>query len=155
MVELNGMLVSASAAQRRQFFSALIQRASKKRRGLGGGSLTLLLALPGVPASGERTVAGAAALASGGGAPVAMENYQHLSPELKAKLAAALAAKAKQQTAAGAPSCPPRSSHGLCVPVSLCASGLGGGPGRRDNAAPRWPRAQARKGTHAPRSSRR
>ena len=89
------MLVSASAAQRRQFFSALIQRASKKRRGLGGGSLTLLLALPGVPASGERTLAGA------GGAAVAMANYQHLSPELKAKLAAALAAQAEQQRDAG------------------------------------------------------
>jgi hypothetical protein len=45
MVELNGMLVSAAAAQRRQFFSSLIQRASKMKHSLGGGSLTLLLAL--------------------------------------------------------------------------------------------------------------
>jgi hypothetical protein len=98
MVELNGMLVSAAAAQRRQFFSSLIQRASKKKAELGGGSLTLLLTLPGVPATGQRTVAQSGGLTA---AP-SMDAYQHLSPELKAKLAAALEAKAAEsQSAAG------------------------------------------------------
>jgi hypothetical protein len=100
MVELNGMLVSAAAAQRRQFFSSLIQRASKMKHSLGGGSLTLLLALPGVPAKGERTVGGVAAMMSAG--KPTMDKYKHLSPELKAKLAAALDAKAVQLRDAGA-----------------------------------------------------
>jgi hypothetical protein len=97
MVELNGMLVSAAAAQRRQFFSALIQRAAKMRSSLGGGSLTLLIALPGVPATGQRRVSGVAAAMQ-----PTMDKYKHLSPELKAKLAAALKAQAAGQTSVGA-----------------------------------------------------
>ena len=54
MVELNGMLVSAAAAQRRQFLSSLIQRAAKMKPDLGGGSLSLVLSLPGMPATGVR-----------------------------------------------------------------------------------------------------
>jgi hypothetical protein len=94
MVELNGMLVSAAAAQRRQFFSALIQRASKKKRSLGGGSLTVLLALPGSPATGERTVVRVSG-DEGCDDAQRMDAYKHLSPEVKAKLAAALKAKAR------------------------------------------------------------
>jgi hypothetical protein len=52
LVQYEGMLVSASAAQRRQFFAALIQRASKMHKRLGGGSLTMVGALAGEPATG-------------------------------------------------------------------------------------------------------
>jgi hypothetical protein len=52
-VEYEGMLVSAAAAQRRQFFSSLIQRAAKMHRRLRGGSMTLMLVVPGSPATGE------------------------------------------------------------------------------------------------------
>lgn len=52
MVEYAGMLISASAAQRRQFFAAMIQRGAKLHRRLGGGSLTMLGCLPGTPATG-------------------------------------------------------------------------------------------------------
>lgn len=54
LVEYEGMLVSAAAAQRRRFFSSLIQRAAKMHRRLRGGTMTLLLVTPGLPASGER-----------------------------------------------------------------------------------------------------
>lgn len=115
MVELNGMLVSAAAAQRRQFFSALIQRAAKLRRGLGGGSLTLLLALPGVPATGQQTVARGAAEED------PMTAYQHLSEELKAKLKAALDAKAAADGAAGAHAQQTGASHARQQPRHLNA----------------------------------
>lgn len=85
MVEVNGMLVSAAAAERRRFLSALVQRAAKR---LSGGTLTLLLGLLGVPASGEKNASTA------GRAPPSLDQYKHLSEELKAKMAKALAAKA-------------------------------------------------------------
>jgi hypothetical protein len=91
MVEVNGMLVSAAAAERRRFLSALVQRAAKRR---SGGTLTLLLALPGTPASGERTAA------TRGRTPPSLDQYKHLSEELKAKMAKALAAKAAAEEAA-------------------------------------------------------
>lgn len=86
------MLVSAAAAQRRQFFSALIQRASKMKRSLGGGTLTLLLALPGVPATGQRTLAPTHRMMAP--SADAMAAYKHLSEDLKTKLALALASQA-------------------------------------------------------------
>ena len=70
------------------------------KRSLGGGSLTLLISLPGAPATGERTlvrVNGAAAGEAGSGANEevpGMDAYKHLSDELKAKLAKALKIKA-------------------------------------------------------------
>jgi hypothetical protein len=91
MVEVNGMLVSAAAAERRRFLSALVQRAAKRR---SGGTLTMLLALPGTPASGERTAA------TRGRAPPSLDQYKHLSEELKAKMAKALAAKAAAEQSA-------------------------------------------------------
>lgn len=99
MVELDGMLVSAAAAERRKFFSALLQRAAKRRRDQGGGTLSLVLGMLGLPASGDKT----AATAAGSRAPKALDAYQHLSPELKAKMAAALAAKAEAAAAAHVP----------------------------------------------------
>lgn len=100
MVELNGMLVSAAAAQRRQFLSSLIQRAAKMKPELGGGSLTLVLSLPGMPATGERALAQTRRANGSNGAEPDMSKYQHLSEEMKAKLAAALRAKAAAADAA-------------------------------------------------------
>lgn len=110
MVEVDGMLVSASAAERRKFFSALLQRAAKRRRDQGGGALTFVLGVLGVPASGDKT----AAAAAGSRAPKALDAYKHLSPELKAKMAAALAAKAE----AGAAALVPQAG----APAHSCAS---------------------------------
>ena len=86
------MLVSAAAAERRRFLSALVQRAAKR---LAGGTLTLLLALAGSPASGEVTAA-----TRGRAPPRSLEQYKHLSADLKAKMAKALAAKAAAEQAA-------------------------------------------------------
>jgi hypothetical protein len=93
------MLVSAAAAQRRQFFSALIQRAAKMKRSLGGGTLTLLLALPGVPAVGNRIVAPTHRMLAPHTEAVAA--YKHISVELKTKLAVALALQAAAAPALG------------------------------------------------------
>ncbi|KAI7843748.1 hypothetical protein COHA_002646 [Chlorella ohadii] len=82
LVEYEGMLVSAAAAQRRRFFSSLIQRAAKMHRRLRGGSMSMLLVTPGVPASGEARRAREKIAA-----------YKHLSEAQKAKLLAALEAK--------------------------------------------------------------
>ena len=84
------MLVSAAAAERRRFLSGLVQRAAKR---ITGGTLTLLLALTGSPASGEVTAA------TRGRAPPPLEQYKHLSDDLKAKMAKALAAKAAAEKA--------------------------------------------------------
>jgi F0F1-type ATP synthase alpha subunit len=105
LVEYEGMLVSAAAAARRRFFASLLQRAAKLAPRLGGGSLTLALVLPGVPASGRRAVgvgtdpSSSSSTSSddggdGGPAPINLDAYTTLSPEQKAKLAAALAARA-------------------------------------------------------------
>ena len=76
------MLVTAAAAQRRGFFSSLMQRAAKMHRRLGGGSLSFLLCLDGVPATGTRA------------APPKVADYKHLSEAQKAKIAAVLASRA-------------------------------------------------------------
>lgn len=44
---------SAGCLPHHRFFSSLIQRAAKMHRRLRGGTMTLLLVTPGVPASGE------------------------------------------------------------------------------------------------------
>lgn len=108
MVELDGMLVSAAAAERRKFFSALLQRAAKRRRDQGGGTLSLVLGMLGVPASGDKT----AATAAGSRAPKALDAYKHLSPELKEKMAVALAAKAEAAAAAHVPQAGALPVHG-------------------------------------------
>ena len=79
LVEYEGMLVSAAAAQRRRFFSSLIQRAAKMHRRLKGGSMTMLLVSPGLPATGMSKTAADK-----------IKKYKHLSEEQKAKLLAAL-----------------------------------------------------------------
>lgn len=53
LVEYEGTLVTATAAQRRKLFSALLQRAAKMNRKLGGGSMTLIPVLRGTPATGQ------------------------------------------------------------------------------------------------------
>ena len=68
----------------RRFFSSLLQRAAKLAKRLGGGSLSMLPVLAGVPARGEAALSGSAAAAP--------ERYQHLSEAQRAKLAAALQA---------------------------------------------------------------
>ena len=55
-----------------------MQRAAKLHKRKGGGSLTLLLVLPGYPATGRTKK------------KPDLAKYQHLSPELRAKLEAAL-----------------------------------------------------------------
>ncbi|GAB4817334.1 hypothetical protein N2152v2_004380 [Parachlorella kessleri] len=84
LVEYEGMLVSVAAAQRRRFFSSLLQRAAKVHRRLKGGSMTLLSVAPGLPASGEMRKARETIL-----------KYRHLSEEQKAKLLHALEAKSR------------------------------------------------------------
>ena len=68
----------------RRFFSSLVQRAAKLHERNGGGSLTLLLVLPGTPATGRKKK------------KPDLSKYQHLSPEMRAKLGAALAGKADE-----------------------------------------------------------
>ena len=68
---------------RRRFFSSLVQRAAKAHTRLKGGSLTMLLLLPGVPATGEPPPAEGVARNAAAG-------YRHLSEEQRAKLMAAL-----------------------------------------------------------------
>ena len=96
LVEYDGMLVSVAAAQRRRFFSSLIQRAAKMHRRLRGGSLTLLLAVPGLPARGLRGAGGAlGARAADAASPAdTVAKYRHLSEEQKAKLLLALEQRA-------------------------------------------------------------
>ena len=68
-----------------RFFSLLVQRAAKMHRRNGGGSMTILLVLAGRPATGILKKA------------PDVSKYKHLSPELRAKLEAKLAADAKSQ----------------------------------------------------------
>jgi hypothetical protein len=93
MVEVSGMLVSASAAQRRRFLSQWIQRAAKASARRGGGTLTLLFGLRGVPALGQRAVPA-----------LSPQSLAHASPELRAKLDAALERKAAAAATAAAAS---------------------------------------------------
>lgn len=73
----------------RRFFSMLIQRAAKAHRRRGGGSLTLVMVLPGCPASGasRRPCAPAA-------------GYRHLSDPQRQKLEAALSRQTSHDAAA-------------------------------------------------------
>ena len=80
LVEYEGMLVSAAAAARRRFIASLLQRTAKLSTRNGGGSLTALIVLPGVPATGDRPVKAVD--------PAALTT---LTEEQRAKLAAALA----------------------------------------------------------------
>lgn len=73
------MLVSVAAAQRRRFFSSLIQRCAKMHRRLKGGSMTSLLVVPGMPATGQARKA-----------REKVEKYRHLTEDQKAKLLHAL-----------------------------------------------------------------
>ena len=67
-----------------RFFSSLVQRAAKLNKRKGGGSLTLLLVLPGFPATGRTKK------------KPDLTKYQHLSPELRTKLEAALRGRADE-----------------------------------------------------------
>lgn len=69
-----------------RFFSSLVQRAAKLHKKKGGGSLTLLLVLPGFPATGRTKK------------KPDLSKYQHLSPELRGKLEAALRGRADQDS---------------------------------------------------------
>lgn len=81
MIEYEGMLVSVAAAQRRRFFSSLIQRCAKMHRRLKGGSMSALLVVPGSPATGNRISRQA---------KEKILKYKHLTEEQKAKLITAL-----------------------------------------------------------------
>jgi len=102
LVEFDGMLVSASAAERRRFFSTFLQRCARLNGERGGGSLTLLALLespPGAYRFGSGELAAAQAQAAQQRSVAA---YQTLSPELQARLREALAAKAAAASAAAA-----------------------------------------------------
>jgi len=90
LVEYEGMLVSATAAARRRFLGALLQRPAKLSARLGGGTLTALVALPGLPAVGF-------GVAPGGFDP---ESLTTLTEGQRAKLATALKARAPDAAAA-------------------------------------------------------
>ena len=79
LVEYEGMLISVAAAQRRQFFSFLIQRCARMHKRLKGGSMTGLFVVPGSPAQGK--------------SPRMKDKiaaYKHLTAAQKAKLLSAL-----------------------------------------------------------------
>ena len=79
LVEYEGMMISAEAAQRRIFFSSLIQRTARMHKRLKGGSMTGLFVVPGSPAQGRK--------------PQMMDkvaHYKHLTEAQKAKLLRAL-----------------------------------------------------------------
>jgi len=75
----------------------VLQRGAKLHRRKGGGSLTLLLVLPGLPARGEAAGDRARILTLGPNSPA----YRHLSAAQRAKLAAALAGDAASAAAPG------------------------------------------------------
>ena len=94
MVQIDGMLVSASAAERRRFFSSFLQRCARLNADHGAGSLTLLSVLacaPGAYAFGSGALAKAQAELSAARSKLA--SYATLSEEQKRKLLAALEAK--------------------------------------------------------------
>lgn len=123
LVEYEGMLVSAAAAARRRFFASLLQRAAKLTPRLGGGSLTMALVLPGVPASGRMEIGGGGGGGGdgeGGGAapaPINLDAYVTLSPAQREKLAAALTARAAAAAAAGKGAAGPSSRTGVRTEV--------------------------------------
>lgn len=85
LVEYEGMLISAQAAQRRIFFSSLIQRCARMHKRLKGGSMTGLFVVPGSPAQGRKPQMADK-----------IAQYKHLSDAQKSKLLKAL----EQQAAA-------------------------------------------------------
>ncbi|KAK9792239.1 hypothetical protein WJX73_003401 [Symbiochloris irregularis] len=91
-VQYEGMLISAAAAEGRRFFSSILQRSGKSHRKLGGGSLTLLGVVPGMPAAGQPKPRAAA-----------IAQYTTLSDAQKAKLLAALERQVAAATPAAAP----------------------------------------------------
>ena len=113
LVQLDGMLVSASAAERRRFFSSFLQRCARLNAEKGGGSLTLLAVLataPGAYAFGSGALAAAQAELSAVRRKLA--SYATLGEEQKRKLLAALEAKVAQAQGQQAPppgeaGCPP------------------------------------------------
>lgn len=89
MVEYEGMLISVAVAQRRRFFSSMIQRCAKMHRRLRGGSLTGLFVVPGCPAgSGELTDEMTAKRVESMKQKV--RSYRHLTEKQKKKLLHAL-----------------------------------------------------------------
>ena len=91
LVEVNGMLVSAVAAKRRRFFSAILQRAAKLAASdEGAGTMTLIPIVSGRPADGRASSARAALDRPG------------LSEDLRRKLEAKLGAAAPGAAGAGA-----------------------------------------------------
>lgn len=87
-----------------------MQRAAKLHEQKGGGSLTLLLVLPGTPATGRTKK------------KPDLSKYQHLSPEIRAKLEAALAGQDQGlwsdspdivRTEVSQNSCPHQEVHGM------------------------------------------
>ncbi|KAK9865780.1 hypothetical protein WJX84_004451 [Apatococcus fuscideae] len=94
MVDYEGTLLSATAAQRRKFFASLIQRGARLlgKGSRPGGSLTLVPILPGMPATGEP-----------GARPAQVAAYQHLSRQQKEKLLAALERSSQQAAVRQAP----------------------------------------------------
>ena len=90
LVEVNGMLVSAVAAKRRRFFSAILQRAAKLAASdEGAGTMTLIPIVSGRPADGRASSARAALDRPG------------LSEDLRRKLEAKLGAAAPGAENAG------------------------------------------------------
>jgi F-type H+-transporting ATPase subunit alpha len=89
MVEYEGMLVSVAAAQRRRFFSSMIQRCAKMHRRLKGGSLTGLFVVPGRPA-GSGDLTGELSSRRLEAMKQKVRKYRHLTEEQKEKLLHAL-----------------------------------------------------------------
>lgn len=115
LVEYEGMLVSANSAQRRRFFSTTLQRAAQMNDKLGGGSLTLLAVCP--AAAGAYNFRGSAAAAPKLPTADDVAKYEHLSEEQRAKLLAALQARAAEAATAAAeedgPAARPALSRGI------------------------------------------
>eukprot|EP00803_Ostreobium_quekettii_P001873 evm.model.scf_188.3 EVM.evm.TU.scf_188.3 scf_188:26736-34330(+) len=93
LVEYEGMLVSATAAQRRRFYGSLLQRSAKVSKSLGGGTLTLVPIVRGVPATG----------AAESRSVEEVEAYGTLSSDLKAKLLTAVTAQSSSSVQCAAP----------------------------------------------------
>jgi F-type H+-transporting ATPase subunit alpha len=148
MVEYDGMLVSASAAERRRFFSSFLQRAARLNVDHGGGSLTLLALLSSAPGA-YRFGAGALAAAQAelSAARSKLAAYTTLSEEQKRKLLGALEAKtataaaADAAQAAQAASCPGTVSRPIVEEFMSVSDGqvfLQSAPGQPGGAGARF-----------------
>lgn len=87
------MLVSASAADRRRFFSSFLQRCARLNADKGGGSLTLLALLESAPGAYRFGSAQLAAAQAASAAERCAAAYGTLSEEQRRKLLAALESK--------------------------------------------------------------